>query len=96
MNYTNTKHPQKKSRHLLLTTSALLIFFIAIMILTNLGSAVVHGQTTSPLQPEQYLRVSSVLQNHMVVQQNKPFKVWGHGPVGASISIKADWMQSAI
>lgn len=96
MKYTNTKHLQKKLRRISFTTAATIICFTVITILTILGSTVVYSQTTGPLQVQPQLRVSSVLQSHMVVQQNKPFKVWGHGPVGASISIKADWMQSAI
>lgn len=42
------------------------------------------------------LSVSSVLQSHMVIQQNKPFKVWGKAAPGATVSIQADWMTSAI
>ncbi|SEJ40341.1 sialate O-acetylesterase [Dyadobacter sp. SG02] len=44
----------------------------------------------------QNLRLSPVLQSNMVVQQNQPFKVWGHAPAGTALSIQADWMQAPI
>lgn len=42
------------------------------------------------------LKVSTVLQSHMVIQQNKPFKVWGKAPQGTVITIKADWMAAPL
>lgn len=43
-----------------------------------------------------FLSLASVLQNHMVIQQNKPFKVWGKAPAGTSVEIRADWMRSPV
>ncbi|HMI01574.1 MAG TPA: sialate O-acetylesterase [Pedobacter sp.] len=37
------------------------------------------------------LKVADILQSNMVVQQNKPFKVWGRAVAGSVITIKADW-----
>jgi sialate O-acetylesterase len=37
------------------------------------------------------LRLSPVLQNNMVIQQNQSFKVWGYAPAGETVSILADW-----
>jgi sialate O-acetylesterase len=37
------------------------------------------------------LKVADILQSNMVVQQNKPFKVWGLAAAGSVVSIKADW-----
>ncbi|HTJ12552.1 MAG TPA: sialate O-acetylesterase [Dinghuibacter sp.] len=34
---------------------------------------------------------ASVLQNHMVIQQNKPFTVWGKAPAGHKLEVRADW-----
>lgn len=42
------------------------------------------------------IELANALQDHMVVQQNKPFKIWGKAPEGVSLSIKADWMQDPI
>lgn len=42
------------------------------------------------------LSFASVLQSNMVIQQNKPFTVWGHAPAGDTITIKADWLQGSI
>ena len=35
--------------------------------------------------------LSSVLQSHMVIQQNKPFTVWGKAPAGKRVVVNADW-----
>lgn len=37
------------------------------------------------------LKVADVLQSRMVVQQNKPFKVWGRAAAGSVVNIGADW-----
>ena len=39
--------------------------------------------------------LGSGLQNGMVIQQNHPFIVWGHGDAGAVVTIYADWMTTA-
>ncbi|TLV02086.1 sialate O-acetylesterase [Dyadobacter luticola] len=44
----------------------------------------------------QKLKLSPVLQNNMVVQQNQPFKVWGQAPAGTVISIQADWQAAPL
>ncbi|MCF2487539.1 sialate O-acetylesterase [Dyadobacter sp. CY347] len=42
------------------------------------------------------LRLSPVLQSNMVVQQNQPFKVWGHAPAGAEVTIQPDWLSAPV
>lgn len=42
------------------------------------------------------LAFASVLQNNMVVQQNKPFKVWGYAPSGETVTITADWIKTQV
>lgn len=42
------------------------------------------------------LKLADALQNNMVVQQNKPFKIWGKGNPGKKVTIKADWMATAV
>lgn len=41
------------------------------------------------------LRLSDALQNNMVVQQNKPFKVWGKAESGKKVVIHADWLSGS-
>lgn len=48
------------------------------------------AQDTSPF------RLSPVLQRHMVIQQNKPFNVWGYAPKGTRVSISADWLATDV
>lgn len=40
--------------------------------------------------------LASVLQNDMVVQQAKPFKLWGTAPAGDAVTITADWNKKAV
>jgi sialate O-acetylesterase len=41
------------------------------------------------------LRLSNALQDRMVVQQNKPFKIWGTAAGGGTVKVYADWLQTA-
>jgi len=47
-------------------------------------------------QEKANLAFASVLQSNMVVQQNKPFKVWGSAPAGETVAITADWLPSTV
>jgi len=42
------------------------------------------------------LIIADPLQSNMVVQQDKPFKVWGHAPTGKTVTIKASWLAGAV
>lgn len=42
------------------------------------------------------LHVADILQDNMVVQQDKPFQVWGHSAPGDEIFVKADWLQNTL
>lgn len=42
------------------------------------------------------LLVANALQNNMVLQQNKSFKVWGTAKAGKQVSIQADWMANPV
>lgn len=42
--------------------------------------------------PVDSLHLSDVLQSHMVIQQNQPFKVWGEAKPGRKVVIHADWL----
>ena len=39
--------------------------------------------------------LANTIQSNMVIQQGRPFKLWGHGPAGMQIEIRADWMRSS-
>ncbi len=41
------------------------------------------------------LRLGDVLQSNMVIQQNKPFKIWGKAQPGRNVTIHADWLSSS-
>jgi sialate O-acetylesterase len=59
--------------------------------------AVVSGCTIqAQAQEKRKLQLSPVLQSNMVVQQNKPFKVWGWAPAGETVSIQADWIKTPV
>jgi sialate O-acetylesterase len=36
-------------------------------------------------------KLANVFQSNMVIQQNKPFAIWGNATPGSKITIKADW-----
>jgi sialate O-acetylesterase len=42
------------------------------------------------------LVLAASLQSNMVVQQNKPFTIWGKALAGSIVTIRADWMKDAI
>lgn len=50
------------------------------------------GNIDSLKKDTSVLKVANVLQSNMVVQQNKPFRVWGSAAAGDRIIILADWM----
>src|SRR5690606_5208721 len=41
------------------------------------------------------LRLSNALQSNMVVQQNKPFKIWGTAEPREQVIIHADWLPTS-
>ena len=57
-------------------------------ILTIAGLAFVSGISAQ-------LSLSNALQSGMVVQQNKPFKVWGRSVPGTEVTVLADWCAPA-
>jgi sialate O-acetylesterase len=47
-------------------------------------------------QQKTILQFANMLQSNMVLQQNKPFKVWGRAAAGQTVSIKADWLSNPV
>lgn len=42
------------------------------------------------------LVLTPALQSHMVIQQNKPFRVWGWAPAGSIVQVRGDWMSGPV
>jgi sialate O-acetylesterase len=42
------------------------------------------------------LRIANPLQSNMVIQQGKPFKIWGYAPAGKTVIISADWLNTNV
>lgn len=42
------------------------------------------------------LRFADPLTDNMVVQQNKPFRIWGKAPAGQNVKIEASWLKQAV
>jgi len=58
--------------------------------LTNTGN-----NTTGSITPHK-LAIANVLQSNMVVQRNKPFKIWGTADVNAAITVNASWHNGSL
>ena len=42
------------------------------------------------------LALGGPLGSNMVIQQNKPFCIWGHGDAGVSVRVRGDWMEGVV
>jgi len=42
------------------------------------------------------LTLGSPLQDNMVIQQNKPFTIWGHAAAGEAVLVSADWLSGGV
>jgi sialate O-acetylesterase len=42
------------------------------------------------------LTLATPLQSNMVIQQNKPFTIWGHATPGNAVQIEADWLPGPV
>lgn len=42
------------------------------------------------------LRVANILQDNMVIQQDKPFRIWGASRPGDTVLVRADWLQQSV
>lgn len=42
------------------------------------------------------LQLADIIQNNMVIQQGKPFRIWGRSSAGDTIVVKADWLQEPV
>ncbi|MGN6420013.1 MAG: sialate O-acetylesterase [Pseudobacter sp.] len=67
-----------------------LIFHIVICSWT-----VLYGPALLAAAPPTFT-IANTIQSNMVLQQAKPFKVWGQAVAGQRIEVKADWMQQSV
>ncbi len=49
-----------------------------------------------PAVAEMPLTLASPLQSNMVIQQNKPFTIWGHANPGDAVQVEADWLSGPV
>ncbi|RCH55326.1 sialate O-acetylesterase [Mucilaginibacter hurinus] len=72
---------------------ALYQFFVLVLIPFNtfaLTKQLISADSTINLS------VALPLQSNMVVQQNKPLKIWGHIKKGQSVTVTADWLENGV
>jgi len=48
------------------------------------------------LNPAIPLTLASPLQSNMVIQEGKPFTIWGHATPGETVQVNADWLSSPV
>lgn len=61
-------------------------------ILTKYTCALFAGMFVVISADAQSFRIATTIQSNMVVQQNKPLRIWGNAPEGAEIQVQADWL----
>lgn len=59
-------------------------------------SAAVSTACAKPADTAKTFKAAGILQSNMVIQQNKPFKLWGWGEAGDKVIIEADWQYKPI
>jgi len=69
----------------------ILELFTLITVKAQVSSAAIKKPGTNPHKEIVEFKLATVLQSDMVIQQGKPFKVWGKAPAGDTIIIKSDW-----
>ena len=66
---------------------------LAVIILSLALCHTVLAKSTDTLRQ---FKAAGILQSNMVIQQSKPFKLWGFGPAGDKVTINADWQYKPI
>ncbi|RYD87051.1 MAG: sialate O-acetylesterase, partial [Sphingobacteriales bacterium] len=61
-----------------------------------LATLVVAGGFFTPAYAQTALKLANVLQSNMVIQQGKPFKLWGTAYAGTTIKLTADWNKAPV
>jgi sialate O-acetylesterase len=71
-------------------------FFITICLCAQAGFSQPKAVAATVQDAPVTFKVNQVLQSNMVIQQNKPFKVWGQAAAGEQVIVKADWIPQPI
>src|ERR1700744_6166863 len=72
---------------------------ILLLILFTAGFKPVFASTTkgnSNFTADSAFKIANVFQSNMVIQQQKPFAIWGNATAGSIVTIKADWTDKTI
>ncbi|RCH55361.1 sialate O-acetylesterase [Mucilaginibacter hurinus] len=69
-----------------------LILFVLTVFVVDTASAHIYNRP----MPDSSFKVASPFQSNMVVQQGKPFTLWGEARYGQKVVIKASWANSAV
>lgn len=72
------------------------IKIIALLCLTGVSGVGFSQSTINRATPGLKLVIADALQSNMVIQQNKPFKVWGYAVAGKTVTIKAGWLANPV
>lgn len=65
-----------------------------ILYMSILAWAVLYSPALFAAPPS--FSIANTIQSNMVLQQAKPFKVWGTAPAGTVIEVQADWMMQPV
>jgi sialate O-acetylesterase len=78
---------------MLKTNLKLLIAFVLLSAAANERTYAFAGNFKSSQNPavDTAFKLANVFQSNMVLQQQKPFRIWGKATPGNNITIKADW-----
>ncbi|RYD88375.1 MAG: hypothetical protein EOP54_27350, partial [Sphingobacteriales bacterium] len=63
----------------------------AMLLTSGLFIAVANMAVAAAVDSAAKFRIANVIQSNMVVQQNKPLRIWGTAPAGDVIELQADW-----
>jgi sialate O-acetylesterase len=72
-----------------------LVFAIVFFIEITPGFGILKTRRYVPSLDSSF-KVANVFQSSMVLQQNKPFAIWGYAPPGAKITVKGDWSDKIV
>ncbi len=70
--------------------------FLSLFVLMSFSFCVVAQSTAAKNADSKMLQIASALQSGMVVQQNRPLKIWGMAPAGSIVSVKVDWLNGQV
>lgn len=70
--------------------SAFLLLFV--LVINGNGIAAKHPRRST----DTAFKVANIFQSNMVVQQDKPFTIWGMATAGNKVTIKADWTANTV